>query len=136
MINLNDPRPNIELNRIIAEWMGYYDFRQGKAGRHWFCRKPKEFLVSGTHKNTVLVEVPMYCTHLDPLYRAERRLSVEMGEMYCTLLEDEGRWNSSTPIGEKMATYCAGSRTRAEALVKVIEWFRQQAVTISVVAQT
>jgi reverse gyrase len=106
-----DKRTDDELNRIIAEWMGFkvsVDLGLG--------------LVCGA-RVLFPAKIPNYCGSLDAIDEAERKTTDAQFQEYYELLYR--RACASTPhddnVKYKRMWISATARQRAEALVKVIE---------------
>lgn len=109
---MNDQRTDEELNRIIAEWMGW---------------KPQSVYTTQDHDGTDIVckggqPRPNYCRDLNACHEAENKWCEQDGPMdvnHPRYLLGHTLYNVIVPYTEQ--PFRATARQRAEALVRVIE---------------
>lgn len=112
---MKDLRTDQELNRIIAEWYRS-DLPDSGVSVAEFGESPPFY--------------PSYCTDLNAIHEAEKKLT-EVWQIEMWFVELDGIVNSGLPkfktsFAAQIAVTQATARQRAEALVAVIEQFPKQ----------
>lgn len=114
---MKDTRTDAELNRIIAEWVGWVYYMptpeaisRGYPGYpYWMHNK-----YAGAGFTGELIHPPNYCTNLNAIHEAEKKLNDSQIDQYKHRLQ--------IAVTEKeRISQCTTARQRAEALVAVIE---------------
>jgi hypothetical protein len=112
-----ETRTDQELNRIIAEWMGY-KLQPEKLPTHRDPDYEPAFWIDPDDRNTF--DIPNYCTDLNDIHEAEKKLIFSKGQRYIKELRiilSHGLDDGLLVVDMVFAT----ARQRAEALVAVTE---------------
>ena len=111
-----DKRTDEELNLIIAEWMGWRNPINIGATMYGWPAVPRTVGVLNTPVPDVL---PKYCTDLNAIHEAEKKLNDHQSIRYLDQLwQNRNREVSNTTFS---VFQLATARQRAEALVAVIQ---------------